>query len=196
MLNLLPSFQSAYRSCHSTETVVLKVISDVINTLDAGNIALLALLDITAGFDTVDHHILLQKLQCSFSIDATVLHWFESYVTGRTQDVLLSGTTTSPRSLVCDVPQGLVLGPLLFVLCTADIGSIFKAHKLLHHCYADDTQIYFYCRSSECATLKANVLSCIDAGADWMMVHRLHLSPSKSEFLLCATLRRGHHMSK
>ena len=157
---------------------------------------LLALLDLTAAFETVDHHILLQRLQCSFGIDATVLHWFESYVTGRTQAVHLCGTTTSSRSLVCGVPQGSVLGPLLFVLYTADIGSIIKVHKLLHHCYADDTQMYFYCRPSECATLKANVLSCIDAVADWMTVNKLRLNPSKSEFVWCATLRRRHHISK
>ena len=116
---------------------------DVIDALDAGKIALLALLDLTAAFDTVDHHILLQRLQCSFGIDATVLHWVESYVTGRTQSVHLCGTTTSSRSLVCGVPQGSVLRPLLFVLYTADIGTIIKAHKLLHHCYADDTQCIF-----------------------------------------------------
>ena len=135
-------------------------------------------------------------MQCSFGIDATVLHWFESYVTGRTQAVHLCGTTTSSRSLVCDVPHGSVLGPLLFVLYTADIGSIIKSHKLLHHCYADDTQMYFYCRPSEYATLKANVLSCIDAVADWMTVNKLRLNASKSEFLWCATLRRRHHISK
>ena len=114
----------------------------------------------------------------------------------RTQSVHLCGTTTSSRSLVCGVPQGSVLGPLLFVLYTADIGTIIRAHKLLHHCYADDTQMYFYCRSSACETLKANVLSCIDAVADWMTINKLRLNPSKSGFLWCATLRRRHHISK
>ena len=107
--NLFPPFQYAYRSRHSTETAVLKVFSDVIDALDAGNIELIALLDLTAAFDTVDHHILLKRLQCSFGIDATVLHWFESYVTCLTQVVHLCGTTTSSLSLVCGVPQGSVL---------------------------------------------------------------------------------------
>ena len=70
--NLFPPFQSAYRLRHSTETVVLTVLSDVIDALDAGNIALLELLDLASAFDTVDHNLRLQRLRCSFGIDATV----------------------------------------------------------------------------------------------------------------------------
>ena len=74
----------------------------------------------------------------SFGIDATVLKWIESYIICRTQAVNLSGPTTSLRPLVCGVPQGSVMGPLIFVLNTADISSIIAAPGLLHHCYADD----------------------------------------------------------
>ena len=123
--------------------VAQKVFSDVTDALDACNIALLALLDLTAAFDTVDRNILLERLRRSFGIDATVLSWFESDVTGRTQAVHLSGTTTSPHPPVCGVPQGSVLAPLLFVLHTADIGSIIATHVLLYYCYAHDTHIYF-----------------------------------------------------
>ena len=180
-------FQHAYRLRHSTETAILKVFFDVIDALDVGNITLLALLDLTAAFDTVDHLILLQRLRRSFGIDATVLRWFHSYITGRTQAVHLSGTTTLLCPLVCGVPKGSVLGPL-FVLYTADISSIIAAHRLLHHCYANDTPIYFYCCPSEYAALKGKVPSCIDALADWMMINKLHLNPSKSELLWCTTL--------
>ena len=73
---MFPPFLSAYRLRYSTETAVLNVFSDVIDALDAGNIALLALLDLTAAFDTMDHNILLQRLRRSFDIDVTVLIWW------------------------------------------------------------------------------------------------------------------------
>ena len=170
-----------YNNIDNRVIIELKVFSDVIDALDAGNIALLALLDLTAAFDTVDHNILLQRRRRSFGIDATVLRWFDSYVTGRTQAVHLSGATTLPLPLVCDVPQGSILGPFLFVLYTVYISSIIATHELLHHCYADDTQIYFYCRPSECVALNGKVLSCNDAVVDWMMINKLRLNPSKSE---------------
>ena len=81
---------------------------------------------------------------------------------GRTQSVHLSNNTTPSRPLVCGVPQGSVLGPLLFVLYTANISSIIAAHGLLHPFYADHTQIYFFCRPSNSASLKDRVLSYIE----------------------------------
>ena len=68
--------------------------------------------------------------------------WFDSYLTDRSQSVHLAGVTTDPMKILCEVPQGSVLGPLLFTLYTADMGLIIKVHGLLHHCYADDTQLY------------------------------------------------------
>ena len=81
----------------------------------------------TAAFHTVDHNILLNRLRRSFSIDATVLNLFESYVTCRKEAVHLSGTAIYPHQLVCGVSQDSIFGSLLFVLCTADIGSIIAA---------------------------------------------------------------------
>ena len=81
-------------------------------------------------------------------------------------------------------------------LLLADIDSIIAAHGLLHHSYADDTQIYFYCRPSEWAALTDKVISCTDAVADWMTINELRLNTSKSEFLSCVTLQRRHHINK
>ena len=85
--NLLPVTQSAYRRNHSTETAVLKVMSDVYAAADKGYVTLLALLDLSAAFDTVDHTILLERLACIFGISGKVLNWFTSYLTGRSQCV-------------------------------------------------------------------------------------------------------------
>ena len=114
--NLIPSAQSAYRTGHSTETAVLKVASDVWQAMDEGNITLLGLLDLSAAFDTVDHDILLHRLNLSFGISGPVLKWLESFVRGRSQSAVFNGELAPTTQLQNGVPQGSVLGPLLFIL--------------------------------------------------------------------------------
>ena len=83
--DLLPRLQSAYRAHHSTETAVLKVMTDILRVLDTGNLAVLTLLDLWAAFDTVDHATLLRRLSVTYGLDGAVLNWFRSYLSGRTQ---------------------------------------------------------------------------------------------------------------
>ena len=103
---LLPEFQSAYRHGHSTETAVLKVFSDIVDAIDLGKLALLSLLDLSAAFDTVHHRILEERLSRSFGIDATALARITSYLSERSQSVLLAGNAILPRIICYDVPQG------------------------------------------------------------------------------------------
>jgi hypothetical protein len=119
--DLLPATQSAYRSGHSTETAVLKVASDIWNATNNGHTTLLGLLDLSAAFDTVDHDILLERLHKSFGIGGTLLDWLSSFVTNRTQTVKFHDVNATATHLNQGVPQGSVLGPLLFVLYTADV---------------------------------------------------------------------------
>ena len=81
--------QSAYRPHHSTETAILKITNDFLLALDSGNISLLTLLDLSAAFDTTDHFILLNRLQHMYGISGTALSWFSSYLTNRTQSVIV-----------------------------------------------------------------------------------------------------------
>ena len=124
--NLFPPFLSAYRLRHSNETAVLKIFSDGIGALDAGNITLLALLDLTAAFDTVDNNILLERLPSSIGFDKTVRRWFDAYVTGRNQAVHLSDTTALPSPLVCSASQGSIWVHFFLLLYTADISSLLQ----------------------------------------------------------------------
>ena len=95
-----------------TETCLLKVYNDLVNEADAKNVSLLALLDMSAAFDTIDHKILIDRLSKTFGITGSALNWFVSYLTGRSQSVLIDDHSSDVMSLDFGVPQGSVLGPI------------------------------------------------------------------------------------
>ena len=105
---------------------------------------LLSLLDLSAAFDCVDHDILLARLRQSYGFDSFVYDWLSSYLSERPQHVRCESKSTAPQTIKYGVPQASVLGPLLFVLYTADIGGIIETHGLSSHFYADDTQTYIF----------------------------------------------------
>ena len=136
--NLLPTVQSAYRQIHSTETASLKIVSDVLDAADTGHVTLLALLDLSAAYDAVDHDILLSRLEYSCGFSGTVLKWIASFFINRTETIVFADVKSAPISLLYGVPQGSVLGPLLFNLYTADVIKIAESFGIPIHCYADD----------------------------------------------------------
>ena len=106
---LMPTAQSAYRKYHSTETATAKVFNDLLLATDRGQVSALCLLDLTAAFDTVDHQLLLRRLECQFGLRGISLEWFQSYLSGRSYRVIYAGSTSSVIYIVCSVPQGSVL---------------------------------------------------------------------------------------
>ena len=134
--------------------------------------------------------MLLRRLEVTYGFNGAVLQWLRSYVEDRMQSVHLNGSISRPHRVICGVPQGSVLGPLLFTFYTADIGIIVQPFGLKHHTYADDNQIYSSCFPAEYAFLKIKLIACIDVVDKWMASNRLMLNPSKSEFLWCTSPRR------
>ena len=135
---LLPDLQSAYRANHSTETAVLKVLADILRAVDGGDLACLTLLDLSAAFDTVDHAILLRRLNESYGLGGCVHGRFVSYLNRRTQFVRRGAFRSISTVMVCGVPQGSVLGPILFLLYTADLLRLVETYGLRPHLFADD----------------------------------------------------------
>ena len=106
--NLLEICQSAYRKDHSTETAVLSVLDGLLVSADERLVSLAALLDLSAAFDTLDHMILLQRLEMTYGVRGTVLGWFAFHLSERFQSVIVDGVVSASRPLVYGVPQGSV----------------------------------------------------------------------------------------
>jgi hypothetical protein len=181
--DLLPEVQSAYRSYHSTESAVLKVLSDVYAAADNKEVTLLCLLDLSAAFDTVDHVILVRRLYHAYGLRGPVLRWFQSYLTGRSQVICYNGQSSAAHAVCFGVPQGSVLGPNLFILYAADVIAIARRHGFTAHAYADDLQLYDYADPSSCASLITRLSACVDDVKQWMASSRLRLNASKTELI-------------
>ena len=179
--SLYSKFQSAYRSHHSTETALLRVHNDILCALDDHKEVLLLLLDLTAAFDTIDHSILLHRLEFKYGITGAALLWFKSYLTDRVQTVSINGVLSEPCDLDCGVPQGSGLGPILFTLYASPIEDIILQHELDPMLFADDTQVYLTC--DEVVNSVSRVELCVDDIRQWMMDNRLVLNESKTEIL-------------
>ena len=167
--SLHDKFQSAYRPAHSTETAMLRITNDLLLAADDGQVGCLVLLDLSAAFDTIDHRILLQKLSSRLHLSKSAVHWFASYLEDRYQKVVIGDETSSNFKLQYGVPQGCVLGPLLFTLYTTDLGEIIKKHGLSYHMYADDTQLYISFSLTDAETFMQRLEACIRDIDIWMV---------------------------
>ena len=178
--------QSAYRDGHSTETALLKVQNDILNAMDNQQVTLLVLLDLSAAFDTVDHTILLKRLEVMYGISGTALKWFESYLTKRTQVVNINGTKSEKEELKWGVPQGSVLGPILFTLYTKPLGDLIRKHGVTPHFYADDSQIYVSMKPTQpdIDLTFAQIEACIEEVRNWMLENKLKLNDDKTVFMI------------
>lgn len=188
--NLDDPLQSAYRKGHSTETALLKVTNDLLLSMDKKQTTLLALLDLSAAFDTVPHNLLLNRLKTCFGISGVALNWFNSYLTGREQRIKINESVSDATQLLTGVPQGSGLGPLLYTKFTRGLGLLILLVKILYHLFADDAQIYQSVHPNSVSSQFAGKLSlenCIEKVSRWMFASELKLNESKTEFIIFGT---------
>ena len=188
--DLLEIRQSAYRKNHSTETALLSVVDGLLRNADDRLVSVLALLDLSAAFDTLDHPILLQRLETTFGISGTVLHWFASYLEGREQSVKVDNVLSSPSPLQFGVPQGSVLGPILFTLYSQPLSDLICRHECDYHKYADDTQLSKGAPPDQFQSLLCDIQTCIESLVGWMYSNKLKLNAEKTEILPVASTSR------
>ena len=188
---LLPSVQSAYRQFFSTEIAVLKVVTDVLTAMDRGQITLLGMFDLSAVFDTVDHAILLRRLEVSFGIQGVALDWFASYLSGRSQQVSVHGTLALSTFLEYGVLRVLCSDRFSFFCILQTLLAWCTPLVCLHMAYADDLQVYCHLSLGEEHVALQRFRSCSDSVSRWMSSNRLKLNPSKTELMWLHSSRRN-----
>lgn len=183
--------QSAYKAQHSCETALMRIVNDMLKAMDENKVILLALLDLSAAFDVVDHEILLNRLRLQ-GITGDVLTWLESYLSGRTQQVVIGGHKSKVKTLDCGMPQGSIFGPQGYKKFTEPLGTLLRLLLVLFHFYADDSQLWTSVSPSS-APMVQNALkqleSAIDRVSSWMEINRLKINRQKTEFLVLGTSR-------
>jgi len=118
-----------------------------------------------------------------------ILQWFRSYLSDRWFRVVYGAGTSAVIFIVCSVPQGFILGPLLFILCVADLVNVVEKHGLWLYAYADDSQLTLHFRRDELAASIERLERCIDDIDQWMSANRLTLNVDKTEWLLVGSRR-------
>lgn len=180
--NILNKYQSGFRSLHSTVTALLDATNEWYLNMDNDMINLITFLDLAKAFDTVSHHILLEKLNV-YGICGKSLDWFASYLSNRQQSCVVEGHISKPQKITCGVPQGSILGPLLFLLFINDLPTCLQYTKA--RMYADDTSLSAASKST--SELQSHVKCDLDSIHKWLKANKLSLNVTKTEYMYIAT---------
>ena len=158
---------------------------DILLNMVKGSVTALTLLDLSTTFDTIDHTILLDRLNVYYGISELALGWFKSYMSGRTHSVKVGNALSHPDALRYGVPQCSILDPILFSLYTNPISSIIHSHSSInYHFYTDDTQLYITLSPVNFSYSIQKLKNCLNDIKNFMFTNKLKLNPDKTEFIL------------
>ena len=185
--NILYDYQFGFRPKHSTQQAIITLIDKITKSLDNGDIVISLFIDLKKAFDTVDHRILLRKLY-AYGIRGTMLKWIESYLSGRTQYVVFDGQESEIHGVQCGVPQGSILGPLLFILYMNDICNVSDIFFAIM--YADDTSLVV--NGKDLNTLIQLLNTALIDLCTWFKANRLSLNTTKTFYMIFHRTRIKH----
>ena len=178
---LYDRFQSAYKKFHSTTTALLHILDEILRSIDSNEITVMTLLDYSKAFDTANHKLIVAKLR-ALGLTNTACQWISSYLHERLQKVRTSSGLSGDIILKNGVPQGSILGPILFTVLTSDLHECLKHCK--YHCYADDTQLYKSGKVSDINDIIKDMNEDLIAVADFSRTNCLKLNYDKNKFII------------
>ena len=177
--------QSAYRPMHNTQTALHRVVDSWIDNINDGLLTGVCLLDIRKCFDTINHNLLKEKLSY-YGVTGTEHSWFADYLDNRSQIVFHNQSVSEKSNVSIGVPQGSVLGPILFMLFVNDISQ--NCNVGVCNLYADDTIVY--CDATTVSDVERKLQACVSQLNDWYVNNKLSVNTSKSEVMLISSKRR------
>ena len=177
--NILYPSQYGFRPGHSTEHAILDIVNAIQSNMDKGSFSCGFFIDLKKAFDTVDHNILLKKLDF-YGFRGMIQDWFESYLRERTQVTIVGQNTINIMNITCGIPQGSVLGPLLFLLYVNDICSSSKT--LAFYLFAHDTNILLSNKNLKSFENTMNIE--LNKVYQWLISNKLTLNLKKSNFVI------------
>ena len=183
--NLHTESQHGYKSGHSTETLLIKFLNDVLVAIDQNRGVVVLLIDLSSAFDTVQHSILLKILKNALFIRGTALEWFQSFLCGRSQAVVIEGVISDWLTVTCGVPQGSVLGPILFNIFCRHIHHLYQKWGFMSSSYADDNSaMKSFAAFHQLHTLSQDIPNCLENLKIYMIENHLKLNDSKTEIIV------------
>ena len=178
---LLDTNQSAYKEFHSTTTALVKITDDILESMEDSEITLLIFLDFSKAFDTVNKRLLLEKLKI-LGFDTASVSWINSYLSDRYQRVKMGDVFSEWKLIKNGVPQGSILGPLLFTILTSDMRKCFRFGN--YHEYADDTSEYKNCTVENINDSIQGINKDLERVGEYCKNNILKLNEDKCEFIV------------
>ena len=184
---LLHKNQSGFRKNHSTESALILMTDTWLKAINEGKLVGCAMIDFRKAFDLVDHNLLLNKLRI-YRFNDLSLSWFKSYLSNRTQQVVINNLSSSSGDVVCGVPQGSILGPLLFLLFINDLPLSLKNSPISVDLYADDTTLYS--TALDKSSLEADLQKALDSVHTWCLENGMLINTEKTKLMLIASRQK------
>ena len=181
--NLLSNHQHAYRKSHSTKTCLFEVVNYLYRLIDQKKYTAIVSLDLSKAFDSINHSLILKKLS-KMNLSENTLLWVESYLTNRKQRTKFQSFISDEKTVTSGVPQGSIIGPLLFLCFTNDLSTVFQ-NKCKMVAYADDTQLIIEAKNLN--QLKAKIEEIITIAQQWYTQNSMKNNISKTEILIINT---------